>query len=246
MPVKKKSKLTPKTRIYLQKGKPSASFMLRTNNSPRNPLQYKEKGKAPRSIRYCTNQDSYFTDEQEGDVILGRVVFIDGKLVVKEDNPLLQELLSIHHPHKDIFYEEFDPVEQAKSEVDSIKLAHEANSIILNGKAQDIRTLASALLNRSKDKSIDELKHDLLVRAKDNPETIINLSNDDDLKYLALAKDAIEVGILEVSKDKTKVVQGKSVIVNVPFNQEPHRVLASFLKTKDGDPIKAYIEENLN
>lgn len=240
-----KSKLVPKDRIYLQKGKRSASFILRTFHDSKNPLQFKEEGKAPRSIRYCTNQDSIFSDEQEGDVILGRVVFIDGKLVVKSDDSLLQEMLSIYHPHKDVLYEEFDPVAQAEEEVDSIKIGHEAISVILEGSEETVKALGKALLSNNKGKSIAEIKHDLLIHAKSNPQLIIDLSKDEDLPLLSLASSAIEYGILSVSKDNTKIKQGDNIICSIPFNQDPVRVLTSFMKTKDGDVVKAYIKKTL-
>ena len=55
-----------------------------------------------------TNQSSVFVDEQEGDVIIGRVNFEDGKYVVKKEDVLLQQFLSIYHPALGKDYIEFD------------------------------------------------------------------------------------------------------------------------------------------
>ena len=60
----------------------------------------KEQGKQ-RELRYATNQDSVFVDEQKGECTMGHIVFRDGDLrVPKERTKTYKKLLSLYHPFK--------------------------------------------------------------------------------------------------------------------------------------------------
>ena len=49
-------------------------------------LWYDEKNKEQREIRYATNQNSPFKDEQKGEATLGHIIFRDGSLYVKKED----------------------------------------------------------------------------------------------------------------------------------------------------------------
>ena len=237
----KESTFKEKDRVYYEK-KPSTSLVLQTRHKQKSPLQYKEAGKPPRSIRYATNQDSLFMEEQEGDIILGQVVFIDGKLTVSKDDVKVQKLLSIYHPHKDILYYEFDAVEKANKELANAEQEWKAKEIIFKGKDEDIIALSRGLNIRTRDKNIAELKSELLG---EEPNIIIKLHNDEDLPLLSLAYSAIEENVVKVVGDKV-VDQKGNVICSVPFDVKPHEVLTNFLKTKDGLLLEKFIKKSLN
>ena len=67
-----------------------------------------EKGEQ-RELRYATNQNSPFVDEQKGEATMGHIVFEEGVLNVNKQQQNLQKLLSLYHPRIGATYKEFEP-----------------------------------------------------------------------------------------------------------------------------------------
>ena len=84
-----------KDRHYLLKGMKPLTYILRSRSNRRQPLLYfdEEKGHN-RELRYATNQKSPFVDEQDGQSLLGHIVFSNGVLHVPKNQQALQKLLS--------------------------------------------------------------------------------------------------------------------------------------------------------
>lgn len=249
MPIKKKEASSVdfevKDRKYIQKGAKSSSMILNTVHSQRNPLQFKQAGKPPRSIRYCTNQDSLFLDEQEGEAILGRVVFVNGVLQVPKDEPLLQQLLSIYHPMRDVSYYEFDPVDTASKQISKIKLESKAINYVLDSKPNEIKAVALSVFGGGiKTKMIEEMRSDLLVQAKDHPTDIIDLFEDEDIDLLLLAFEAIDNGKVKISSSGKEIINGNNIIARVGYNESPQESLKEFLKTEEGSTFLGFLKGN--
>ena len=95
-----------KTYVLMSRNQPMQYF-LRNRHKKGSPLQYyDEDEKSLRSLCYGTNQLSVFEDEQTGDVILGSIIFQNGKLEVPRTNPQLQRFLEIT-PDNGIEFQEF-------------------------------------------------------------------------------------------------------------------------------------------
>ena len=89
-------------------------------------LHYDEKTNEQRELRYATNQNSPFKDEQNGEVTLGHIVFKNGSLFVPKRNQVLQKILSLYHPLKNKIYTELDQVEIAKDDLFDLELEIDA------------------------------------------------------------------------------------------------------------------------
>ena len=89
-----------KDRTYILKGDTTPlRYILQTRNSRRSPLLwFDEKTAEQKEIRYATNQNSVFVQEQKGESILGSIIFQDGTLFVPKEKQNLQKLLSLYHP----------------------------------------------------------------------------------------------------------------------------------------------------
>ena len=76
---------------YLATGKSPLVYTIPSRHSQRKTLLYfdKELGYA-RELRYATNQPTPLVDEQKGEVTLGRIVFRNGSLTVKNEDVALQ------------------------------------------------------------------------------------------------------------------------------------------------------------
>ena len=123
-----------KDRIYyLTTQEKPLVYTVAGRHSRKRPLMFFDEATGEqRELRYATNQNSCFVDEQKGQVTLGRIVFRNGSLSVPKSQQNLQKLLSLYHPLKGMYFEEYDAVEEAgldneylNLEVDALVAARE-------------------------------------------------------------------------------------------------------------------------
>ena len=211
-------------------------------------LYFDEKTGRQREIRYATNQDSPFVDEQKGEATLGHIRFYDGMLKVNKEKQNLQKLLSLYHPLKDKLYKEYSPVKEAVEELDVLDLQIDA----LNAAREMDVDYAEAILrvelgSKVNDLSSKELRRDLLLFAKKDPALFISLANDDNVQLRNFAIRAAEVGIIKLSGDQRTFTWGTNgrKLMNVPFDENPYSAFAAFLKTDEGVEIYKSIDKKL-
>ena len=108
-----------KDRNYrLKRGSAPLTFILPSKHTRRSPLLYFDEDKNQnRVLRYATNQNSPFEDEQDGNAIIAPIVFEDGFLSVPKTNPVLQQFLH-YHPLNGKKFEEIDNEKDAQEELD--------------------------------------------------------------------------------------------------------------------------------
>ena len=206
-----------------------------------------EKG-YERELKYCQNQKTPFVDEMIGDQRLEHIVFRSGSLFVEKEKTTLQKLLSLYHPHKGRLYYEHVPEKVAEDELDILELQADA---ILAARDLDL-DMAEAIMrvelgsNVSK-MSSKELKRDLLIYAKTNPELFLDLLNDDNIQLRNFGIKATELGILKLSADNRTFSWGSNgrKLLNVPFDEHPYSALAAWFKTDEGMEIYTNIEKQL-
>ena len=206
-----------------------------------------EKG-YERELKYCENQRTCFVDEMQGDQRLAHIVFRNGVLQVPKNKQQLQKLLSLYHPHKDVLYEEYKPVEIAASEIDVLEMEVEA---LVIARELDI-DMAEAIMrveigSKVSDLSSKELRRDLLLYAKKNPILFLELVNDDNVELRNFGIKATELGIIKLSQDQRTFSWGSNnrKLMNVPFDEHPYTALAHWFKTDEGMEIYSNIEKQL-
>ena len=77
-----------KPRTYIVKGnKQPLTLTIPGKHTRKSPLLYFDKDQSKqRELRYATNMNSPFTDEQKGEATLGHITFRDGVLSVPQEN----------------------------------------------------------------------------------------------------------------------------------------------------------------
>jgi len=202
-----------------------------------------------RELKYCQNQRTVFVDEMKGDQRLEHVVFRNGLLIVEKEKTVLQKLLSLYHPDKDVMFYEEKPTVQAMGEIAWIEMEIEALNAAKN---LDI-DMAEAIMrveigSKVSDMSSKELKRDLLLYAKRNPELFLELVNDENVVLRNFGIKATEMGILKLSSDQRTFTWGSNdrKLMNVPFDEHPYSALAAWFKTDEGMEIYSNIEKRLN
>ncbi len=236
-------------RYILKNGIEPLTYTIPSKHTKKHALLYfdQESGRQ-REIRYATNQDSCFVDEQKGEATLGHIIFKDGVLMVPKEKQNLQKLLSLYHPLKDKSFFEFDPVEVAVDELDLLNLQVDA----LNAARNIDIDMAEAIMrveigSKVTKMSSKELKRDLLIFARSNPGLFIELINDENVQLRNFAVKAVEANIIDLSQDQryfTWASNGKK-LMSVPFDENPYSAMAAFFKTDEGVEIFKSIEKKL-
>jgi len=235
-----------KDRLYYLKGRQKPlSRSIRSSST----YWFDEEKGYEREVKYCENQRTCFVDEMKGDQRLSHIVFRTGSLFVPREKTVLQKLLSLYHPDRDKIFYEHKPIEVAADEIDRLEL--EADAIIL-ARQIDI-DLAEAIMRAEVGSKVNklsskELKRDLLVFARRNPELFLELANDDNVILRNFGIKAVEDGILKLSNDQRTFTWASNnrKIMTVPFDEHPYTALAHWFKTDEGMEIYSNIEKRLN
>ena len=92
-----------------------------------------------------------------------------------------------------------------------------------------------------------EIKRDLMLFAKRNPELFMELANDDNVQLRNFAIRAAEAGIIKLSQDQRTFHWGANdrKLMTVPFDENPYSAMAAFFKTDEGVEIYRSIEKKL-
>ena len=93
--------------------------------------------------------------------------------------------------------------------------------------------------------SSKEIRRDLLLFARRNPELFIQLANDENVQLRNFAIKASEAGIIKLSQDQRTFMWGtnNAKLMTVPFDENPYSAMAAFFKTDEGVEIFKSIEK---
>lgn len=231
-----------KAKSYRLKGdKAPLSYMLSSRHSQRSPLLYfDEKTGVNEPLRYARNQKSPFENEQDGNAILEPIVFEDGMLSVSKENQVLQKFLAIH-PSNGYVFEEINKERDAVSELEQVEFELEAQL-----EAKKITTDLSKLTqvcrvlmgNAVENMTTAELKRDILVYAKNNPDDFLDTVNDPMLELMDDVYQFFNLSLLSTRNNGKDVYynlpNNKKKMLTIPFGEDPNFIVASFMKSDDG------------
>ncbi len=237
-----------KDRVYFLKNDSAPlTHTIPGKHTPKHSLLYfDEETGAQKEIRYATNHASPFKQDQKGEATLGHIVFKDGVLTVPKQKQNLQKLLSLYHPLKDRIYEEYDSVEEAEDDIDVLDMQVDAAII---AREMDIDE-AEAILrvevgSKVNNLSSKEIKRDLRLFARRNPQLFLELAQDDNVHLRNVAIKATEANIINLSQDQRTfswTSTGRK-LMNVPFDENPYSAMAAYFKTDEGMEVFRSIEK---
>ena len=215
------------------------AFMIPGRGSRNKPLLYwdEEKGEN-RVMRYARNQKSPFEDEQDGNAIVEPIIFEDGLLSVPRNNPVLQKFLDCH-PMNGIKYEEVNLERDAEAEVEQLNLEVDA---LIECKAltlDQLESMARILLGVDPTKyTTAELRRDMLVAVRRDPEHFLQLVNDPDVKLQGQVQRFFDDNLLSFRRNKTEIwyngPSNKKKLVTVPHGKDYLAVAISYLLSDEG------------
>jgi len=202
-----------------------------------------------RALRYATNQNSPFIDEQKGEVTLQHVMFKDGTLFVPKEKQALQKMLSLYHPDLNGRYAELKLQAMAQDQLVDLQLELMAlNAAKDMGVEQSEAILRVEVGSGVSELSSKELKRDLMLLAKRNPQLFIELAKDDNVMLRNFGINAVEAGIISLSQDQRTFTYGsnKRKLFTIPFDENPYSALAAWFKTDEGVEVYKTIEKKIS
>jgi hypothetical protein len=247
----KKDEWVIKDRLYeLTRTKPLVFTLPTAHSRKKSLLYFDEELGYQRELRYATNQRSCFVEEQKGQIVMGRIVFRDGVLRVPKENVALQKLLSLYHPAlKSNIYEEYKPAQQASNEVDWIEFELQALNLAKTLSVEEAEAILRVEMGATvTELSSSEIKRDVLIFAKKNPNLFLQLATDENTQLRSFGAKAVEQGILTLSQDQRTFTYGSNgrKIMTVPFDEHPYFALSAFFRTDEGMEVYKAIEKRLN
>ena len=239
-----------KDRTYILKGdKEPLTLTIPSKHTRRHPLLWFDPNqKEQRELRYATNMNSPFVDEQKGEVTMGHITFRDGTLSIPKQNIALQKLLSLYHPMRDRKYLEYVPKQIAADELETLENELEALNaarVMEIGQAEAI--VRVELGNAVDSLSSKEVKRDLMLLAKRNPLLFLSLAADENVGLRNVGIKACDQGLIRLSQDQRSFHWGSNdrKLMTVPFDENPYVALASWFKTDDGVEVYKSVEKQL-
>lgn len=245
-------KLEIKDRVYkLTRNKAPLSCIIPSRHSQRSPLLYFDEDKGyNRALRYARNQKSCFEDEQDGSAIVEPIIFEEGMLRVPKNNPVLQAFLH-YHPLNGKKFVEVDYAKDATAEVNKLNTEVDALIEAKSLTIEQLETIGRVLFNKDVTRmSTAELKRDVLVFAKTNPEGFMRVVSDPALKLYSNVQrffDERLLGLRNKNRDVHFNLQGnKKRMTTIPFGADPIEYLADWFKTDDGVEVLQFLEKQLD
>jgi hypothetical protein len=240
--------LEKKDRTYVLKteSKP-ISYILASRHTKNKPLLwYDEKNGIQRALRYASNQKSPFEDEQDGNAIVTPIMLIDGVLFVPKEDVVLQWLLDLH-PDKGTVFEELNPLAKAREAMEKEDLIYDAWTL---AKEADL-SIATAILRIYTTAKLDnmtseEIRHDLVVYAKNNPTEFLQAIKDPILNKVSTAKKGLDSGILEVKGSEIflKTKNKREKIGTKSPDEKAETAIASFFNTDAGEQVEELVNRH--
>ena len=228
---------------YLTHNRTPLTYLIRGSNI----FWFDEEKGYERELKYTSNQRTPFVDEMQGEQRLEHIIFKNGQLFVPKNKTVLQKLLSLYHPHRNVLFEEHKPAQIAADEISILELEVDA---LMAAREMDI-DMAEAVMRVEKGSEVSsmsskELKRDLLIFAKSNPVLFLELANDDNVQLRNFGIKAVEAGILKLHNQRDFLwASTDRKLFTVPFEEHPFTALAAWFKTDEGMEIYTNIEKRL-
>ena len=223
------------------------SFTLPSRNTTRYPLLYfDEENNVNRALRSARNQKSPFEDEQDGNFLLEPIIFDDGFLTVPRTNPVLQKFLH-YHPLNGYAFVEVDKTIDAAQEVEMLNFEVDALIEARQLTIEQLEVVSRVMFQRDvTNVSTAELRRDVLIYAKKEPKSFLEILNDPLLKLQSNVQMFFSNNLLQFRNGQREVwyntKSNKKKMMTVPFGEDPFETVALYLKSDEGIEVLKFLE----
>ena len=192
-----------------------------------------------REIRYCENEPSVFADEQSNNAIRSQIVFKEGVLLVPVSKSNLQDYLALHPGNTSNGGNTFTIINRevtATEELDKEFLMLDAVSIVRDKSIDELLPICM-YLNIDVNQRNNEIRRELLIEAKANPSSFIELMDNPYVRSMSAIKQAVDYNILKSKEDGMYWMDSGRLITATPIGQDSVAVMTRFCMTEKGAPV---------
>lgn len=240
---KKEVKKEREVYIFLTQKKGGIYFSIPQKNI----TVFDEETNSVREIRYCSNENSVYADEQSPNGVREQIVFRNGMLAVRKNQPNLIKYLNAHPGNVANGGGLFSLKDEAKTAIDEVEAefaVHEAVGMIREKSIDDLLPVAM-FLNINTDQETMAIKRELLNHAKSNPTQFIKMFDNPTVRTRSAIMQAVDFQILESANDGMRWFDTGGLIVSTPIGQDTVDVMTRFCLTEKGSEVFSEITSRL-
>lgn len=201
-----------------------------------------------REIRYCPNEPSIYRDEQNDSSVRQAIIFTEGRLFVRPDQPNLAAYLEAHPDNKANGGNRFFLVDERKDSEEKLNkqfLEHDAIGLIRTKELDEILSVALGI-GINVDRPVAEIKHDLMVYAKKNPRKFIESFDNPVIEMKSKITQARKYQIIKFKENGVFWTDTGKLIISVPDGKDPLDVFVRYCMTEAAAPLVAEIERQIS
>ena len=191
-----------------------------------------------RKIQYVLGEQSIYSDEQSSfNPVLGDIIFHNGALPVQYQQVTLREFLEKSNYNK----ANPDRMKDKKAIFETLNLETEFHAVetLMSMDAQKMIGYARAM-GVNIDRSMYEIKHDMMVMAKNNPELFMEQISNPKLERKQVIMDAEDERIIIINTSNRKISWGfgnKELITVIPVGINPYDHFVDYSFDSDGKEV---------
>ena len=208
---------------------------------------YDKEKNMVREIRYCERENSIYKDEQAPNSVKTPVIFRMGRLFVPKTKPNLMEFLSMHPANVangGSMFELVDIKKKREVSLDNEFLVNDAINLLRNKELDELFSVAVAY-GMDIDRPVAEIKHDLLIKAKTNPQSFIESFDNPAVAMKTKIRMAQKYNIIKLNSDGVRWFDSNQLIVSVPAGKDPLDVFVRYCLTEAAVPVIEEIDRQL-
>ena len=208
---------------------------------------YDEEKDTVREIRYCPNEPSIWRDEQSENAKRQSVIFNEGRLFVRRDQPNLRAFMDKHPlnvANGGKMFRMVDKKRDAEQVLEKEFLLTDAITMVRDKDIQELLPVAM-YFGININTSVSDIRYNLLQLAKKKTQEFIESFDSPQVRTRSVIQQAADYQIIKLAKDSVKWFDSNSMIVSVPVGQDPLDVLARFCLTEKGSSVLSTLEERL-
>ena len=210
-----------------------------------------------RKIQYVLGEQSIYADEQSSfNPVLGDIIFNNGILPVQYTQVTLREYLEKSNYNKSnpdrmqgksTIFDTVNTEQDAAKDLESLEGEYHAIDTLMSMDAQKMVGYARAM-GLNIDRSMYEIKHDMMVMAKNNSELFMEQISNPKLERKQVIMDAEDERIIIIDKAKRKITWGfgmREMITVIPVGINPYDHFVDFTFETDGKDVYKKIVKTL-
>tara|TARA_R100001015_G_C4631992_1_gene195007 strand:+ start:114 stop:1034 length:921 start_codon:yes stop_codon:yes gene_type:complete len=210
-----------------------------------------------RKIQYVLGEESIYAKEQSENPVLQDIIFVNGILIVQPQQVNLLNYLEISNynksnpnrmPSKASLYYKVDVEADTKDTVEDMEVEADALYIARSMEPQKLVGYARTL-GINVDRSMYEIKHDVMSFAKENPSVFLKSIDDPRTERKQVVLDAVDYGILDFGHHANEVnwVMGtkRPTIIHTPVGVEKIDYFVEYTFDSEGEDVYKEIQKRM-